>query len=284
MNTPCLVVMALGFNLAAPSDDALWGGRAAELERGGRLAEVAPEIARQLDLDARAPWLELWAESLNFDEHAHGVIVPEVIEDALLRAGGAPPRRGLVVHAGLTHTYGYLFSTLVTPFGYKRARWVDDTLEHGFGLPRGTLGPDPGQGSLLGNVSWFAGRIALRDSARAQSMLLASARDVATAVTQFDYAALQSACVEECDGGTCLHTDLVPLLWPRPSDSSHWLVYSLHTQGALPRLISAFPVSANVVAALLDPGAFGDQVPIKGKYNVYLPEFGAVGRRQICRS
>ena len=99
------------------------------------LNQVAPEIERQLTADSQSKDLiELWGKSLNFDEFAKGTIVEPTLLDAIFVAAKAPARNDKVVHAGTEHTYGYLFSLLKTPFGYKRARWVAPDFNDGFGL------------------------------------------------------------------------------------------------------------------------------------------------------
>ena len=40
-------------------------------------------------------------------------------------------------NAGLVHVYGYLFSTVATPYGYKSDRWNDGVLARSLGLPPG---------------------------------------------------------------------------------------------------------------------------------------------------
>lgn len=68
-------------------------------------------------------------------------------------------------NAALNHTYGYLFSILQTPYGYKRARYVSGQNEAGFGLPAGTFnGQAPTKGTLLSNYTYFIGSIAFRDN------------------------------------------------------------------------------------------------------------------------
>ncbi|MBM82205.1 MAG: hypothetical protein CMJ78_16685 [Planctomycetaceae bacterium] len=62
------------------------------------------------------------------------------------------PCHGDVIHAGLQHTYGYLLSTIETPFGFKRDRWVDDTISASLGLRSSALRPWTKQ-SLLMNVT-----------------------------------------------------------------------------------------------------------------------------------
>src|SRR5205823_4357190 len=108
----------------------------------------------------------LWGTSINYDELAKAIIVHPAILRALDKSfvshapmevqnidaqapesvatarllGVAPthdPAGHPLAHAGMEHTYGYLFSVLKTSFGYKRARWVSGESERGFGLKTG---------------------------------------------------------------------------------------------------------------------------------------------------
>ena len=74
-------------------------------------------------------------------------------------------------HAGLIHTFGYLFSNLKTRFGYKRDRWVDGKLDASFGWPQGTLLGTHGDGNLFANVSFLFSKIVLPKSNRTVSTL-----------------------------------------------------------------------------------------------------------------
>lgn len=196
-----------------------------------RLKELVPEldaaIARTSALGGDdLKYVALWGRSSNYDvsqlNQARPIpTVDEPIIDALDERAGLPaarhgdvnslldpntPIRGAITFAGVEHTYGYLFSLLHTPFGYKRARWVRDDIEAGFGLPRGTLGPLPKEGTLFSNLTYFAGKVAFRESAdeRELDAVAAGATDVAAELTRFDYVKLLPARVEETvrlDGG-----------------------------------------------------------------------------------
>src|SRR6185437_3416867 len=118
-------------------------------------------------------------------------------------------------HAGMEHTYGYLFSTLKTAFGYKRARWVHGDTERGFGLQVGALGPDTPKvsgGSLFSNATYFFGRIAFRDNPELLAALKRGSKAVAKQILQFDYTSLKTIRLEEtiASKNVSLRTDLVP--------------------------------------------------------------------------
>src|SRR5262249_2770464 len=98
---------------------------------------------------------------VNVDEYAGQTIVHPEILRAIGELAGVR-MRSPVVHAGLQHTYGYLFSLIETPYGAKRDRWVTTDLETGFGLELSLLGEKPHDGTLLANLTWFLGRIVFR--------------------------------------------------------------------------------------------------------------------------
>ena len=100
----------------------------------------------------------LWAASSNHDELAGGRIVhPRILRALERRLGVGSHPRGRVGHAGVLHTYGYLFSNLRTPFGLKRRRWVHPGLERSMDLRRPTLR----LGSCVGNTAYVGIPLAL---------------------------------------------------------------------------------------------------------------------------
>jgi hypothetical protein len=234
-------------------------------------------------------FLSLWGLSLNHDENTGRSIVDE----RLLRAfselvGASAPESAArltlgdaVAHAGVQHTYGYLFSIEKTPYGYKRARWVEGELEAGFGLPAGTLGPEPRSGSFLANVSYFAARLALADHAPTLQALERLEGGVPKELLAIDWRKITATRLRETLrlGGRVveLRTDFVP--WPeRPSranagaGNSHLLIYSARdrTTGAEalgPRLITLFPVREDFVERATARGRLGKNQPIQTRYN-----------------
>lgn len=239
---------------------------------------LAKEVIAEVDDDAKRPdVLALWGTSLNVDEMAKKEIVNPVFLDTLTAHAHAPPREGAKTHAGVEHTYGYLFSTLPTPFGWKRARWVKPDLEQGFGLTKGALGPHPLKGTLLSNVTYLAGKIALRDDARAQATLDRHAEAaVDPSIAKVPFASLVITRLSEtlaASGRTIvLRTDLVA--FPRATGSAmstHLLVYSVADSAAGgPKLVTAFPVATAFVQKTLDPTLLGSDRPIVTRYNAYV--------------
>lgn len=74
-----------------------------------------------------------WALSTVIDDNVQAPIFDERVFSWLHR--GAPGTFAFPIgHAGLMHTYGYLLSSVETPYGLKRQRWLTDDLANAFGL------------------------------------------------------------------------------------------------------------------------------------------------------
>ncbi|MBI5597866.1 MAG: hypothetical protein HY928_17410 [Elusimicrobia bacterium] len=269
--------------------DCPYAGAARELARAqeeGRalaplLEELLPGVARQLRADrAREGLKALWGESINFDELAKSTIVPEGVLAVLEGAFGAPSSGGRA-HAGLEHTYGYVLSTLKTPYGFKRARWVSGELERGLGLPEGTLGPAPKEGTLFANATMLAGRIALRDDEPSLAALKEAGGATAKALADYDYGTLEVTRLEERAAGAALRTDVVRFPHPAVPDT-HLLVYSASESAAgRPRLITMFPIAEAFAMRLTDQSGTGPCV-VKARYNAFVKRLGAGETRGVC--
>jgi hypothetical protein len=264
------------------------------------LERLCPHIARQVRSDARYPdVLALWGRSCNVDENAGRIIVPEPILHGIGKLAGVP-MRGRFVHAGLEHTYGYLFSLIDTPYGYKRDRWVTTDLEDGFGLDPTLLGDRPRQGTLLGNLSWFLAKIVFR---RGAGFPLAgrNAALVAPQIVHFDYARLMVRRIVEkitlAENDVFLFTDLVPFPQARAdartseperqrgrsagpslalglghaSKEDTLLIYSVQRgTRSLPKLITAFPVRNQMANDLEALARSPRKVRLRLRYNAYV--------------
>jgi hypothetical protein len=267
--------------------DRPWAGIARLLVEGAsarrsmrpELEALAPELCASLVHDARpSGCAQLWGRSVNFDEHAWGIIVDPAILRGLNEIAGIEGH-GLINHAGLTHTYGYLFSLLSTPFGFKRARWVDGQIERGFSLLEGTLGPRPMGGGFLANVTYFIGRIAFRDRPVELALLDRFAAEAAPSLGDLAYDGFSIRRLEEtaevpaADGRmrvVQLNTDFVelPTRPANPGESTHLLIYSVvdPDEGGA-RLITCFPVGADFVESAFKAELLGAQKPIRALYN-----------------
>ena len=202
--------------------------------------------------------------------------------------------RGRIVHAGLQHTYGYLFSVIDTPFGRKRARWITTDLERGLGIEASLLGPAPKQGTLLANLTWLLGHIVFREEPRVLRRLQQHAQTVSKELVRYDYSRLDVVrVVEEApltprEAKLRIITDLVHLPHaPSKRDSeSHLLIYALQSgERTAPRLITAFGVSQAFVESLTASVPSHGEVEIRLRFNAYHPAlYGrtVMGRRFIA--
>lgn len=262
--------------------------------RSGDLAPVfstyTPGLLAQLDADKADPaLLRLWGESINFDELANGEIVSPAVLGFIAARLGAPAPRGRIMHAGAEHTYGYLFSQLPTKFGFKRARWVRPDIEEGLGLPKGSVGPAPAEGTLLSNVTCLAGGLALKGDKAAEKLLAKACAHSPAGIKKFRPAAGRARLSETVSlaGGrkVTLRTDLVPFLKPA-GGNSRLLIYSVR-DSALKHayLVTAFPVNEGFVKSVTDPAGLGGNKPVQTRFNAYVEGFtgnaGLTGLRAV---
>jgi hypothetical protein len=191
----------------------------------------------------------------------------------------------------MEHTYGYLFSLLGTKFGFKRARWVKDDIESGLGLPRGLIGPDPAEGTLLRNVTCLAGGIALKDDAAAPPPLAGAGCPAILrkyAAARIPRLRLVETVALPGRGTVALRTDFVPFIKVSAAGNSHLLVYSVSDPAAdTASLITAFPVSEAFVRNVLDPEKLGINKPVQTRYNAWVEGLSGgksfKGSREVLR-
>ena len=261
------------------AEDCPWAAISRDLSQAARdgktlqpiLQNQAPELVYQLKEDAvRNSWKALWGESLNFDEHANAMIVDPAIIQALAQIFGAPAPQGKVVHAGLEHTYGYLFSNLKTPYGFKRARWVHGDIEKGLGLPAHTFSPLTHDGTLFMNLTYFMGRVAFRDDTDKIRLLESTKKHLSAALQNYDFDSLEIKTLREVAGSFEMRTDLVKFPQTSGSMNADLLIYSVSNPLYGYRLITAFPVQESFVGTLLDEEKLGRDKEITTHYNAYL--------------
>ncbi|MBC7385173.1 MAG: hypothetical protein H7301_03295 [Cryobacterium sp.] len=272
------------------SDSPATGKQLARTELERLAPEYLESIKREGIVSNRLK--KLWGRSINFDEGAKAIIVPAPVLDLVLETAGLPPRgAGLsfpdsdrIAHAGFEHTYGYLLSNLVTPYGYKRQRWVRPDIERGFGLPDGTIAPLPKDGGLFANISVLAGSIAFRGTGTSDSQafeILQLAEGASPAVRHYDYSALHGRRLTETltlagavPRTVEIRTDFVP--FPKASGeatggNSELLIYSLlDSAEKYPTLISAFPIAPGFSDGATASKDLGENLPIKTRYNAYV--------------
>lgn len=242
------------------------------------LKTEAPHLLQQLEQDGLHPeWLSLWGNSLNWDEGARNLIVKPQIIDSLLELTHAPPRQDRIVHAGIMHIYAYLFSTLRTHFGFKRARWVEGEMERGLGLRPGIFSPQPPSGTQFANVTFALARMGLLGEPGVDRLLLKRNADLDSSLLAFRFQDLEITRLLEVADGISLRTDFVQFPTVRSqknasTGNTHLLVYSVKEKNQLhARLITAFPVNTSFVQKVLNEKNHGLNVPITSRYNAYVP-------------
>ncbi len=216
----------------------------------------APWLLEQLAKVRHSPELApAWGRSYNRDENAPSPIVAFPILRLLKRITGLPAT-DLQAHAGLLHTYGYLFSNLETPYGRKRARWLNPDLERALRLPPGTLGPRPPSGTLLGNLT-----VVLRQLLG----LSAISPELAVPLRRWKGPPKHPRIIEKV-GDRELWTDFIPLRKARTPATPCLLIYASAACGEV-TLLTAFPVSAERTLQELAPERFGSNQAIETRFN-----------------
>lgn len=233
------------------------------------LGELAPALRDEIVRASRVrAALALWSRSRNVDELVGRAIVePEILAGIAAVSGVA--MSGAAVHAGLQHTYAYLLSNRRTPYGMKRTRWVAPQLERGLGLRPRALRPLPRGGTLLTNLTFFLGMVALRGAQRARLRLLAA--HVAPQLLTYPFARLRvqrrTETVTVQGRSVQLVTDLVQLeRLPRGPHSL--LIYSVRDGHTPQKLVTAFPVDAATVRALRALPA--GRAEIRARFNAHV--------------
>ena len=235
------------------------------------LEENHPALYNQIITDAKDPYLPMfWGQSYNFDSGAKKIIVdPKIIGE--LQARFNIKNDNNIVHAGIIHTYGYLFSVINTPYGYKRKRWIAPTLNFAFNMEANSLSPEAIEGGMFSNITFFAGSLAFKD--KTQLSLL---KNVANEVFTFDYSKLDVTRVEEILPEYTLVTTLVKL--PRKKageENDYLLIYSTISKKLNKELlVTAFPVNQDSYNKIVASETLGPDQKITLRYNAYLQDLG----------
>ena len=274
-------------NAHAPSQDQYWNDMTDESrEAKARITDVIeennPALYNEILLDSKDPILPMfWGMSTNFDSSAKKQIVDEEIIRELQNIFNMKSDNK-IVHAGIMHTYGYLFSTIDTPYGYKRKRWISPSLNKGFGLSGNSLSPDTIAGGLLSNVTYFIGMIALADKTQ-----LGLLKNISNEVVTYDYSKLEVDRLEESTKDYTIVTNLVKL----PSkiendDTDYLLIYSINDHRVQKELlITAFPINTDAYKKIVAPETLGTDKKISLHYNAYLEgsEKNNIGSRKLFK-
>lgn len=136
----------------------------AETDPTGVLDET-PWLGSAIESDARAGRFDRWGWSTVIDEHVGGAVISEAFFDALHASAGIPAQWP-VGNAGLLHVYGYLLSTVRTPYGLKRERWLSGTLARAYGLPADLFLPWASPRTLLDRVTEAADELSEQATVR----------------------------------------------------------------------------------------------------------------------
>jgi len=92
--------------------------------------------------DAAAGRFARWGRSTTIDEHTGEPVLPTATVSELHALAGIDTD-GIVGNAALVHVYGYLLSTVETPYGPKHARWTEGGVARALGLAPSMLLPEP---------------------------------------------------------------------------------------------------------------------------------------------
>ncbi|HEV7951736.1 MAG TPA: amino acid deaminase [Glaciihabitans sp.] len=123
----------------------------AELDPAGVLTETT-WLGEAIDSDALAGRFDRWGWSTVIDEHVGGAVISPALYHSL-HARANLQAHWPIGNAGLLHVYGYLLSTVPTPYGLKRQRWLDGTLAGAYGLAADAFVPWVSPRSLLERVT-----------------------------------------------------------------------------------------------------------------------------------
>ncbi|MDO9181974.1 MAG: hypothetical protein Q7U04_06180, partial [Bacteriovorax sp.] len=197
----------------------------------------------------------------------------------------------MVVHAGITHTYGYLFSTLETPYGFKRKRWVEPSVNYAFSLNGNSLSPETIQGGMLSNITFFAGSIAFKNAS--DKSALKNLKNVSNEILNFEYNKLSIDVLEEqILGGAgnliTLRTTFVPFAFKATGEENDYLlIYSIYNPKLKKEfLITVFPIKKDAYKKTTAADSFGDNQAISIRYNAYLDglmELKLIGTRKLIQ-
>ena len=284
-----LILSIFGYSAHAQDADQIWYDTAQKMaaatspeEMRTILNENLPGFTSGIEKDSaeNRELLNLWGTSRNIDEShltdGTRTVPANVVQflNSILKVNY--DENFVFGHAGLTHTYGYLMSNLTTPFGFKRARYVGGEIETGLGLPVGILSGLPSSGTLLSNLTNFAGEIAFRDRPEMLDLLNSEVPEI----SNFNYEFLKPTrlieIIENERYTLELRTDIVPFIHENTKGkNTSLLIYSLNLtmagQKSQPRLITVFPVEKGFADGVFLPANLGEKKAIKLKYNAALP-------------
>lgn len=272
---------------SAPAQDQYWNSVADESVEGKQpviqiLDETYPHLSKQIVKDSHDPYLPMfWGESKNFDSNAKKIIVDENIIEELQNLFNIK-NDNKIVHAGIIHTYGYLFSTINTPYGYKRKRWITPTLNKGLGLKSKAFSPETNEGGLFSNITYFGAMVAFKNKTE-----LSLLKNVSNEVFTFNYSKLKIDRLEEISNEHTLVTTLVKFPNHTGDENDYLLVYSVIDKKLNKELlITAFPVDEESYKKITATELLGNSQKISLRYNAHLANFGdsQMGIRKLTKN
>lgn len=265
--------------LGESATDCPWAEMARQFGGGKKSCDevlnTTPYLAAQLKTDSRAlKLLSLWGQAKNFDEGAKGIIVADKVLQCLVKKlnikNAVHSHDGFnVVHAGLQHTYAYMFSNLVTKYGFKRDRWTKDDLRLGLGLTPGLLSPQARDGAFLSNVTYLFAKLTFGVQG------IKTEKYVAGEILNIEPAKYQIRHLREvvAEKQIAFHTHFVKLNTTKlKSKNTHLLIYWIEDlKNKKNYLISGFPVDSGTVDRAFAPSLLGTAKPITSRYNAWWP-------------
>lgn len=169
-------------------------------------------------------------------------------------------------NAGLMHIYGYLFSTLETPYGYKRERWLIKELNQLFNFQHNQLSIKTDRGTLLANVTYFAGQLAFDET---QDLELI--KNVADEIKSIDYKKLMKLVVIEENKNFKFKTIIISL-GNNSSKNTHLLIYSYYDKLlGKDQLVTMYPINNETFNSYRILNS-ANNVNFKMRHNLYLDE------------
>ncbi|ORI21145.1 hypothetical protein [Rhodococcus sp. 1168] len=125
-----------------------------QVDGGPALADLDSDWFGEQVVASRSDPAEMakWASSTVIDDNVKAPVFDERVFSWLHRGvsdGLAFP----IGHAGLMHVYGYLLSSVETPYGLKRKRWLTADLANAFGLESSFFFPPASSLPLMERVA-----------------------------------------------------------------------------------------------------------------------------------
>ncbi len=237
-----------------------------------------PHIYSQLKELNQAQCLKLWSSSTNFDYYAkEQIVLPQVsklIESVsgdkliLQRVYSQEHQQEIeIVHAGLEHIYGYLFSVINTPYGKKRKRWIDGGFNTLLQLESAPLSTHTSE-NLLSNVTYFVSRIAKKMKFPAQEI-----ERISPELREYNYDSLKKTTLVEVFRSQETNYQLTTYLIEGKQEfegQSHILIYTISTEEE-ERVVSMFPIAPSFYDFIIEKKT-GKVDDIQILYNGFIQE------------